>query len=120
MSAQPEEVPVPPVPAAAQLLTQLRADRRADSWVPAFERDWAKALEDSRHSYSLPRCTTLCTPGPSHRPRCHRGRDPLPAERQNRSRGGAALSLSSPPNSTASEPVNSVNAATPCLVQPAR
>jgi hypothetical protein len=21
--------------------------------VPAFERDWAKALEDSRHSYSL-------------------------------------------------------------------
>ncbi|MFJ5293179.1 DUF6247 family protein [Streptomyces sp. NPDC088348] len=23
------------------------------TWVPAFERDWAKALEDSRHSYSL-------------------------------------------------------------------
>ncbi|MER7468464.1 DUF6247 family protein [Streptomyces sp. NPDC097981] len=32
---------------------RLRADRRADTWVPAFERDWAKALEDSRHSYSL-------------------------------------------------------------------
>jgi hypothetical protein len=37
MSAQPEEAP-------AQLLAQLRADRRADTWVPAFERDWAKAL----------------------------------------------------------------------------
>ncbi|WP_327138218.1 DUF6247 family protein (plasmid) [Streptomyces sp. NBC_01340] len=54
MSAQPEEAPAPPAPsAAAQLLAQLRADRRADTWVPAFERDWSKALEDSRHSYSL-------------------------------------------------------------------
>ncbi|MEU9309654.1 DUF6247 family protein [Streptomyces sp. NPDC048256] len=52
MSAQPEQAPAPPAP-AAQLLAQLRADRRADAWVPAFERDWAKALEDSRHSYSL-------------------------------------------------------------------
>lgn len=54
MSVQPEEAPAPPAPAAAaQLLAQLREDRRADSWVPAFERDWAKALEDSRHTYSL-------------------------------------------------------------------
>ncbi|MET9387653.1 DUF6247 family protein [Streptomyces sp. NPDC002928] len=56
MSAQPEEAPAPSAPApaaAAQLLAQLRADRRADTWVPAFERDWAKALEDSRHTYSL-------------------------------------------------------------------
>ncbi|MFF8036236.1 DUF6247 family protein [Streptomyces sp. NPDC016626] len=54
MSAQPEEALAPPAPAAAaQLLAQLRADRRAESWVPAFERDWAKALEDSRHAYSL-------------------------------------------------------------------
>ncbi|MFB7599744.1 DUF6247 family protein [Streptomyces sp. NPDC056160] len=53
MSAQPEEAPAPPAPAAAQPLAQLRADRRADTWVSAFERDWAKALEDSRHSYSL-------------------------------------------------------------------
>ncbi|MGI5478677.1 DUF6247 family protein [Streptomyces lavendofoliae] len=57
MSAQPEQLPAPPPPpapaAAAQLLTQLRADRRADTWVPAFERDWAKALEDARHTYSL-------------------------------------------------------------------
>ncbi|MEV5083082.1 DUF6247 family protein [Streptomyces sp. NPDC056159] len=49
MSAQPEEAPAPPAPAAAH----LREDRRADTWVPAFERDWAKALEDSRHTYSL-------------------------------------------------------------------
>ncbi|WP_424922637.1 DUF6247 family protein [Streptomyces sp. wa53] len=54
MSAQPEEAPAPPAPAAAaRLLAQLRADRRAQTWVPAFERDWAKALEDSRHTYSL-------------------------------------------------------------------
>ncbi|MFD5819353.1 DUF6247 family protein [Streptomyces sp. NPDC127038] len=55
MSAQPEEAPAPPPApaAAARLREQLLADRRADSWVPAFERDWAKALEDSRHSYSL-------------------------------------------------------------------
>ncbi|MEU2117945.1 DUF6247 family protein [Streptomyces sp. NPDC016459] len=54
MSAQPEEVPVPPAPAAAaELMAQLRADRRAGSWVPAFERDWSKALEDARHTFSL-------------------------------------------------------------------
>jgi hypothetical protein len=47
MSAQPEEAPAPPAPAAAvRLLAQLRDDRRADTWVSAFERDWAKALED--------------------------------------------------------------------------
>ncbi|MFE4451336.1 DUF6247 family protein [Streptomyces sp. NPDC056796] len=54
MSAQPEEAPVPPAPAAAaQLLQELRADRRAGAWVPAFEQDWARALDDARHSYSL-------------------------------------------------------------------
>ncbi|MGW7645467.1 DUF6247 family protein [Streptomyces bobili] len=53
MSAQPEEAPAAPAPAAAaQLLAQLRADR-ADTWVPAFEQDWARALDDARHSYSL-------------------------------------------------------------------
>ncbi|MEJ8646109.1 DUF6247 family protein [Streptomyces sp. MS1.HAVA.3] len=31
----------------------MRADRRAETWVPAFERDWAKALEDARGSFSL-------------------------------------------------------------------
>ncbi|MET8892824.1 DUF6247 family protein [Streptomyces albogriseolus] len=40
-------------PPAAQLLAQLRADHRAESWVPAFQRDWAKALEEFRHAYSL-------------------------------------------------------------------
>ncbi|TRO55670.1 hypothetical protein E4K73_49805 [Streptomyces sp. IB201691-2A2] len=57
MSAQSDHVPVPPAPlaptAAAQVLTQLRVCPRADVWVPAFEQDWARALEDSRHSYSL-------------------------------------------------------------------
>ncbi|MFE1775984.1 DUF6247 family protein [Streptomyces sp. NPDC059008] len=57
MTAQPDHAPVPPAApaptAAAQLLARIRSDRRADQWVPAFERDWAAALEDSRHSYSL-------------------------------------------------------------------
>ncbi|MFE7077205.1 DUF6247 family protein [Streptomyces sp. NPDC057620] len=57
MSAQPDHAPVPPAPlaptAAAQVLAQLRVSPRADTWVPAFEQDWARALEDSRHSYSL-------------------------------------------------------------------
>ncbi|MFD3330682.1 DUF6247 family protein [Streptomyces sp. NPDC058701] len=57
MSAQPDHTPAAsyaPAPgAAAELLAQLRGDRRAEQWVPAFERDWAKALEDARHAYSL-------------------------------------------------------------------
>ena len=57
MSAQPDHAPVPPrtpAPGApAELRARLRADRRAETWVPAFERDWAKALEDARHTFSL-------------------------------------------------------------------
>ncbi|MFD8984223.1 DUF6247 family protein [Streptomyces sp. NPDC059564] len=58
MSAQPaDHAPVPPYAPApgapAELRALLRADRRADTWVPAFERDWAKALEDARDSFSL-------------------------------------------------------------------
>ncbi|MEU9126998.1 DUF6247 family protein [Kitasatospora sp. NPDC048540] len=57
MSAQPDHVPaLPPVPApaaAARLVARIRADRRAERWLPAFERDWAEALEDSRQSYDL-------------------------------------------------------------------
>ncbi|MER5989328.1 DUF6247 family protein [Streptomyces sp. NPDC001787] len=57
MSAQPEYAPTPPPApapgAAAQLLARIRTDRRAEDWAPAFERDWGKALEDSRASYSL-------------------------------------------------------------------
>ncbi|WP_151775721.1 DUF6247 family protein [Streptomyces abyssomicinicus] len=57
MSAQPDHAPVTayaPAPGApAELLAQLRADRRADTWVPAFEREWATALEESRRTFSL-------------------------------------------------------------------
>ncbi|MFD3729749.1 MULTISPECIES: DUF6247 family protein [Streptomyces] len=57
MSAQPDHAPpMPHAPAPgapAELRAQLRADRRAKTWVPAFERDWAKALEDARHAFSL-------------------------------------------------------------------
>ncbi|MFJ6784800.1 DUF6247 family protein [Streptomyces yangpuensis] len=56
MSAQPGHAPVPPYAPApgapAELLARLRADRRADSWVPAFERDWTAALEASRRTFS--------------------------------------------------------------------
>ncbi|MFB7191201.1 DUF6247 family protein [Streptomyces sp. NPDC056230] len=57
MSAQPDHAPLTPYApspgAPAELLAQLRADARADSWVPAFEREWAVALEESRRTFSL-------------------------------------------------------------------
>ncbi|THA28229.1 DUF6247 family protein [Streptomyces sp. A1547] len=58
MSAQPDHTPGPaayaPAPGApAELLAQLRADRRAERWVPAFEEEWAQALEESRRTFSL-------------------------------------------------------------------
>ncbi len=57
MSAQPDHAPVTPYAPApgapAELLAQLRADRRADIWVPAFEQQWTKALEESRRTFSL-------------------------------------------------------------------
>nr|WSX54362.1 DUF6247 family protein [Streptomyces sp. NBC_00974] len=59
MSAQPEytHTPIPsyaPAPGApAELLAQLRADQRAAQWVPAFEQEWAAALEESRRTFSL-------------------------------------------------------------------
>ncbi|MFD4116893.1 DUF6247 family protein [Streptomyces niveus] len=57
MSAQPDHPPVTPYAPApgapAELLAQLRADRRADTWVPAFEREWDAALEESRRTFSL-------------------------------------------------------------------
>ncbi|MFK0047585.1 DUF6247 family protein [Streptomyces sp. NPDC090741] len=62
MSAQPDHTPAAPAPyapapgAPAELLAQLRADRRAARWVPAFEAEWAAALEESRRTFSL---TTL-------------------------------------------------------------
>ncbi|MFI1840122.1 DUF6247 family protein [Streptomyces olivaceoviridis] len=57
MSAQPDHAPVPayaPEPGApAELLARLRADARAARWVPAFEREWAAALDESRRTFSL-------------------------------------------------------------------
>jgi hypothetical protein len=57
MSAQPHHAPLrpyAPAPGApAELLAQLRADKRASTWVPAFEREWAAALEESRRTFSL-------------------------------------------------------------------
>ncbi|MFE1613016.1 MULTISPECIES: DUF6247 family protein [Streptomyces] len=52
MSAQPDHAPVTPAPAPgapAELLAQLRAG----SWVPAFEREWAAAIEESRSAFPL-------------------------------------------------------------------
>ncbi|MCX5166358.1 DUF6247 family protein [Streptomyces sp. NBC_00264] len=55
--SEPDHAPVTPYAPApgapAELLAQLRADRRADTWVPAFEREWATALEESRRTFSL-------------------------------------------------------------------
>ncbi|MFD9520750.1 DUF6247 family protein [Streptomyces sp. NPDC059979] len=57
MSAQPDHTPAAPYAPApgapAELLAQLRADRRAERWVPAFEREWTAALEESRRTFSL-------------------------------------------------------------------
>ncbi len=57
MSAQPDHAPLTPYAPApgapAELLHQLRADRRAAQWVPAFEQEWAAALEESRRTFSL-------------------------------------------------------------------
>lgn len=57
MSAQPDHAPVTPYAPApgapAELLAQLRADGRAKRWVPAFEAEWAAALEESRRTFSL-------------------------------------------------------------------
>lgn len=57
MSAQPDHAPVAayaPAPGApAELLAQLRADKRAEKWVPAFEQEWSAALEESRRTFSL-------------------------------------------------------------------
>ncbi|CAL9671927.1 hypothetical protein SUDANB151_07466 (plasmid) [Streptomyces sp. enrichment culture] len=57
MSAQPDHAPVKPYAPApgapAELLAQLRASTRAERWVPAFEQEWAAALEESRRTFSL-------------------------------------------------------------------
>ncbi|MEH0415937.1 hypothetical protein [Streptomyces sp. B21-083] len=40
-------VPAPAPKAAVQLRSQLGANRRVERWVPAFEQDWTRALEDA-------------------------------------------------------------------------
>ncbi|CAM5722113.1 hypothetical protein SCANM63S_00879 [Streptomyces canarius] len=69
MSAQPDPAPVTPYApepgAPAELLAQLRADARAAQWVPAFEREWAAALDESRRT--SPRRADHCQA--DHRPR---------------------------------------------------
>jgi hypothetical protein len=56
MSALPDHAPVTPYAPApgapAELLAQLRADKRADTWLPAFKREWAAALDESRRTFS--------------------------------------------------------------------
>ncbi|MGW4895031.1 DUF6247 family protein [Kitasatospora sp. NPDC004240] len=60
MSVRPEHLPAPPPApaprAAARLLSRIRGQEDADRvsrWLPAFERDWAKAVDDSRQTYDL-------------------------------------------------------------------
>ncbi|KUN18619.1 hypothetical protein AQJ11_32975 [Streptomyces corchorusii] len=57
MNAQPDHAPAtayaPEPGAPAELLARLRADARAARWVPAFEREWAAALDESRRTFSL-------------------------------------------------------------------
>ncbi|WP_159041569.1 DUF6247 family protein [Streptomyces sp. WM4235] len=57
MSAQPEHTPIPsyrphPTP-RPNSCPQLRTDRRAAQWAPAFEREWAAAPAESRRTFSL-------------------------------------------------------------------
>ncbi|MFD9410143.1 DUF6247 family protein [Streptomyces sp. NPDC059989] len=55
MSAQPVHHPqAPPAPAAgAKLRSRIAAHEAADRWLPAFERDWGAALEESRQTFDL-------------------------------------------------------------------
>ncbi|MER6201723.1 DUF6247 family protein [Streptomyces sp. NPDC001586] len=55
MSAQPVQPhQLPPAPAAAaKFRTRIVRHDAADRWLPAFDRDWAAALEESRATYDL-------------------------------------------------------------------
>ncbi|GAA1376644.1 DUF6247 family protein [Streptomyces beijiangensis] len=55
MSAQPvHQHQAPPAPgAAAQLRRQIAEHAAAARWLPAFERDWNAALEESRATFDL-------------------------------------------------------------------
>ncbi|MFE4056678.1 DUF6247 family protein [Streptomyces sp. NPDC059096] len=58
MSTQPvhQHTAPPPAPApaaAAKLRARIAAHAAADRWLPAFDRDWNSALEESRATFDL-------------------------------------------------------------------
>ncbi|MFJ7424111.1 DUF6247 family protein [Streptomyces uncialis] len=55
MSAQPvHHHQAPPAPgAAAQLRRQITEHAAAARWLPAFEREWSNALEESRQTFDI-------------------------------------------------------------------
>lgn len=57
MSAQPvhphQPPPTPAPAAAAKLRSRIAGHDAADRWLPAFDRDWNAALEESRATYDL-------------------------------------------------------------------
>ncbi|MGW1037857.1 DUF6247 family protein [Streptomyces antibioticus] len=58
MSSQPvHRAPAPPPApapaAAAKLRTRITAHPAADRWLPAFDRDWNSAVEESRATFDL-------------------------------------------------------------------
>lgn len=55
MTAQPIDSPAPPPApnAAAQLRIRIVASPRAERWLPAFDLQWAQALERAQQSLDL-------------------------------------------------------------------
>ncbi|MGW0751958.1 DUF6247 family protein [Streptomyces sp. NPDC002587] len=57
MSAQPvhpyQSPPAPAPAAAAKLRCRIAAHEAADRWLPAFDRDWGAALDESRQTFDL-------------------------------------------------------------------
>ncbi|MFD0340320.1 DUF6247 family protein [Streptomyces sp. NPDC127117] len=53
MSALPDHAPLIPYTPAPRAPAELLDQLRADTWVPAFEQEWATALEESRRTFSL-------------------------------------------------------------------
>ncbi|MFD4240987.1 DUF6247 family protein [Streptomyces sp. NPDC058525] len=49
----PAPAPAPAPAAAAKLRARIAAHSAAGRWLPAFDRDWDAALEESRQTYYL-------------------------------------------------------------------
>ncbi|MFC9955216.1 DUF6247 family protein [Streptomyces prasinus] len=49
----PAPLPAPAPAAAAKLRVRIAAHAAADRWLPAFERDWGAAIEESRATFDL-------------------------------------------------------------------